>query len=250
MLLLVLTSSLAGAFGDGLPSAERLRELWHGRLDGAHFHARIRLSVARGGKHEEREIGVWRDDEPASHQERLMARFRSPPDLRGLALLYIEQLDRPNDYFVYQPDLNRVRRLPGRLARADVYGVDLEYLGFGVAQIEPTGIESIELVELDGRRTVRVRESARRFNQRFDVRWVWLDPETWIPLRMQHLRRGRVTMDARTHEVRVMQGITTPMRVTFDRPLEAEVVTLTVDEIDYVTPIPESHFSTLKLIPR
>jgi hypothetical protein len=210
----------------------------------------VRLGVARGEKHEEREIGVWRDDAPGSRQERLMARFRSPPDLRDLALLYIEQLDRPNDYFVYQPELNRVRRLPARLARADVYGVDLEYLGFGVAQIEPTEIESIDIVDLDGRRTVRVRESARQFNQRFDERWVWLDPETWIPLRTQHLRQGRVTLDAQTHEVRIVQGVATPMRVTFERPLEEEVVTMTVDEIDYASPIPESHFSTLALIPR
>ena len=53
-------------------------------------------------------------------------------------MLFLEQQTRPNDYFLYQPELRRVRRLPEAVANDDVYGIDLEFLGFGVAQSEPT----------------------------------------------------------------------------------------------------------------
>ena len=72
-----------------------------------------------------------------------MARFEEPPDLRGLGLLYIENQDGANEYFLYQPATRRVRRIGQSLAREDVYGIDLEYLGFGLAVGEPTRAESV-----------------------------------------------------------------------------------------------------------
>lgn len=230
------------------PSPERLRELWHGRLEGAHFSGVARLHVTLDGREEERLIEVWRDDATEGGHERFMARFREPSDLRNFALLYMERPEGPNDYFVYQPGTGRVRRISGRLAREDVYGVDLEYLGFGVAQIEPTEIESIEEVELDGERRIRVRERAERHNTRFETRVVWLDPETWLPMRTEHRRNGTVRLRARTLEVEAVQEVPTPMRIVFVRPHQDQRVELVLEEIDYHTPIPQAQFSTLELL--
>lgn len=247
LVLLALLLWPLPALGE-LPPAERVRELWHGRLDGVHFSGVARLRVTIDGSQEERVIEIWRDDETEGGHERFMARFRKPSDLRNLALLYMERPDRPNDYFAYQPGTGRVRRIAGRLARQDSYGVDLEYLGFGVAQIEPTEIESIEEVQSDGERRIRVRERAKRHNTRFDRRIVWLDPETWVPMRTEHHRDGSLTLRARTLEVETIQGIATPMRVVFVRPPQDQRVDLLLEEIDYETSIPDSRFSTLELL--
>lgn len=245
---LLLAASSSYALGDGLPTEAELRREWLGRLDGRHFSARIRLVVAWQDKQEERVVEVWRDDETDGSQERLMARFRDPPDLRGLALLYVENPDRSNDYFVYQPELDRVRRINDRTAREDIYGVDLEYLGFGVAQIEPTDITEIREDRHDGRAVVLVEERAKRKNERFDTRRVWVDPKSWVPLRTQHWRDGRLTLDATTRSVETVDGVATPMHVRFERPLVGEAVEFWVEAIDYRAPIPASHFSALALI--
>lgn len=238
----------ASAVTNDLPSEEQLRASWLGRLDGLHFTAQVRMTISWQGKREERVIEVWRDDDPERHQERLMARFRDPSDLRGFALLYVEQAGRSNDYFVYQPELDRVRRISDRAAREDIYGVDLEYLGFGVAQIEPTTITSIRQGEHEGRSVVRVEERAQRSNDRFDTRLVWIDTESWIPLRTQHLRNGQVTLDATTERVETIDGVPTPMQIRFERPLVGERVDFSVETIDYKAPIPPSYFSALSLI--
>ena len=54
-----------------------------------------------------------------------MVRFEVPEDLRGSALLSIEQQDRPNDDFVYQSSARSVRRVPKTVVDEDTYGVDL-----------------------------------------------------------------------------------------------------------------------------
>ena len=225
---------------------ESVRERWLSRLDGRHFTATVILTLERGGGAELRRLLVWRDDE-GSRRERVMARFDEPPDMQGLGVLYIQNPDRGNDYFLYQPATRRVRRIAEALAREDVYGIDLEYLAFGLAQREPTRVESMVPESLAGRATLRLTETALQANPRFDRRTTWIDPETFIPVESVHYRGDKETLRARTAEVRTVQGVPTPTRIVFDRPATHETVTMTVAQIDYDAPIPEQYFSTMAL---
>ena len=242
---------LAGAAiaeDDALPlTSETVKQRWHGRLDGTHFAATVRLSMDLPGMHEEREVVVWRTDE-GEGQERVMIRFLSPEDVRNLGVLFLEQQGRPNDYFVYQPASKRVRRLPETIANDDVYGIDLEFLGFGVAQSEPTELVGMKQETLDGRRTYRIEERALRENPRFDTRVTWLDAESFIPLRTEQVRRGSLRLSARTTEVKPVQGIPTPLGMDFENHQDHRKVSMRVAEVDYRGAIPEEYFSTLALV--
>jgi hypothetical protein len=238
----------AAASEDAPPlTPESVKSHWHSRLSGRHFSARVRLSMDMGGIHEERELLVWRTDE-AVGAERVMVRFTQPESVRNLGVLFLEQPDRPNDYFLYQPDLRRVRRLPESIANDDVYGIDLEFLGFGVAQSEPTQIEGMKREMLDGRPTYRLTESALRENPRFDERVTWLDAESFIPLRTEQFRAGKRRLVAHTVETRAVNGIETPMHMEFENQAEHRKVSLRVAEVDYEVAIPEEYFSTLALV--
>lgn len=252
LVLVALGVSASGGSSEGLeiPSPAEAKRRWQGRLHGVHFSARVSLVIRRGEDREERVIDVWRDDETQGHRERLMARFDSPPDLRGLGLLYLENEDQPNDYFLYQPATQRVRRVPEALAKEDVYGVDLEYLGFGVAQIEPTELDSLTPEAVDGRPAFRLTERALAANPRFEERVVWLDASSFVPLRTEHRRLGKTTLAARTETLREIHGVVTPMRVIFERLRGRESVEMSVERIDYEQPIPSAFFSTLSLIKR
>jgi len=86
--------------------------------------------------------------------------------------------------------------------------------------------------------------------QRFERRIVWLDPSSWIPLRAEHERDGATTLVARTLGIRDIQGVPTPARVVFERPLDHETIDMEFESVDYEAPIPSSFFSTLELIKR
>ena len=228
-------------------SPGEVKRLWHGRLDGRHFVARVRLEMNLAGLRESRELRIWRDDRDDRH-ERLLIRFEAPVDLRNVGLLYFEQDDQPNDYFLYQPATRRVRRLPETVANEDVYGIDLEFLGFGVAQTEPTRIENLALVTLAGRRAYRLSERAVKRNARFDRRVTWLDAETFVPMKTEHHRGGELVLVAETTRVETIGGVVTPMSMSFRRIDTLREVELTVDEVDYTTPIPDEYFSVMALV--
>lgn len=217
------------------------------RLAGTHFTALLRLRIEASDWREQRVLRLWRDDQGAA-RERVMLRFEEPLDLRGVAILYLENSDRPNDYFLYQPAYRRVRRVPEAMAREDVYGVDLEYLGFGGAQLVPTQLESERHETLDGRPVIRFSEVAREPNQRFDRRVVWLDAANDVPLRMEHERNGERVLIARTLAIASVDGVPTPQAMVFERLAERKTVSVSVEQVDYRSPIPEEFFSTFRLV--
>ena len=76
----------------------------------------------------------------------------------------------------------------------------------------------------------------------------WIDAETFIPLRTEHMLKGRIVLVANTRDVKPVQGVPTPRRVSFEKPLEDGHVELYIDEVDYQAEIPEDVFSTLSLM--
>jgi len=219
--LLALAAS-AAAIESGSLGPEAVKKRWHSRLAGMHFSARVQLSMDMGGIHEE--------------------------SVRNVGVLFLEQQGRPNDYFLYQPELRRVRRLPEAIASDDVYGIDLEFLGFGVAQSEPTEILDMAPETLDGRPTYRLRERALRPNPRFEERLTWIDASSFIPVRTEQFRAGAKRLVARTTEIRDVRGVATPTRMEFENTIDRRKVLLRVAEVDYDVPIPEEYFSTMALV--
>jgi hypothetical protein len=248
--LLVCLVCAAGlrAQDDAIPlSADQVADRWHGRLDGRHFFARVELEMDLAGLRERRTLRVWRDD-GGSQDERLLVRFDEPADLRDVGLLYLEHSDRPNDYFLYQPSTRRVRRLPVSIADDDIYGIDLEFLGFGVAQTEPTEILSMTRERVSGRDAYRLSERALEKNPRFDQRTTWIDASNFVAVRSEHVREGDVVLIAEVLEIDTLDGVPTPVRMSFRRTSGDRTVELRVASVDYTAAIPEQYFSALALV--
>jgi hypothetical protein len=226
---------------------EEVRERWHARLDARHFTARLRLEMELHGMGETRELTVYRLDDEG---ERVLLRFDRPPDLRDVRLLYREVPDRSNEYFLYTPSTRRVRRLPPLVADDDLYGVDLEYLGFGTSEVEPTEILDMRRVQLGDRSAYLLKERARAPGARFDVRLTWLDAGTFIPLRQELQRAGELVSRAETLAIREIQGVPTPVEMSFARPGDQRAVRLHFERVDYETPLGEEVFAILNLTRR
>ena len=65
----------------------------------------------------------------ADSLRRVVLRFDRPPDVRGTAMLMIENSDGPNDFYVWSPGERRVRRVLGR-SNSGLFGTDFSYDDF------------------------------------------------------------------------------------------------------------------------
>ena len=117
----------AAAARDGVPEAplELLRRAFDRRY-GADTHQQLSLVLSSKGRevqHQELEVVTKMEN----GQLRAFARFTAPPDLRDTALLVMEQEGRPDDYFLYLPALDKVRRVSGAQRSDSFMGTDLTY---------------------------------------------------------------------------------------------------------------------------
>jgi hypothetical protein len=141
---------------DARPEAagELLRRAFDRRY-GADTHQQMTLRLRAGGREVKRqEIEVVTHTEAGRLQA--LARFTAPPDLRDTALLVLEQGGRPDDYFLYLPALDRVRRVSGAQRSDSFMGTDLTYEDLERRRTEEFGDLRAEAGELAGEPVVVV----------------------------------------------------------------------------------------------
>ena len=123
----LLPRSAAPQAQDGAPESpvELMRRAFDRRY-GADTHQQMSLRLSSKGRevaHQQIEVVTMMEH----GQLRALARFTAPPDLRDTALLVMEQEGRPDDYFLYLPALEKVRRVSGAQRSDSFMGTDLSY---------------------------------------------------------------------------------------------------------------------------
>ena len=61
---------------------------------------------------------------------RVLVRLSDPPEMRGAAILMMEQSADRNDILMYLPELDRVKRVTGHMLSGSVFGTDFSYEEF------------------------------------------------------------------------------------------------------------------------
>lgn len=148
----------------------------------------------------------WKRSEEG--RSRVLMRFSDPPDLRDAALLMLQEADR-DDMWMYLPELQRVRRVTGRMMSGSMFGTDFSYEEF--QRLQGLGEESVvtrrlDDAELDGRlawvlETVP-REGVPAQERPSHERVVaWIDRELCVPLQVEFFRRAEPDEEPRKRMV-------------------------------------------------
>jgi len=131
----------------------------------------------------------WQQDE--DRLSKVMLRFDEPPDMRGSALLLLEQPGR-NDMFMYLPELKRVRRVTGPALSGGMFGTDFTYSQFerlqGVAR--DLVVERLEDETLGGE-PLHVLAHTPADDPEFEYVKSYVEPERCLPMRTEFFEPGR-----------------------------------------------------------
>lgn len=143
VMCLLIASSAAAQSGDAIPEspARILQRAFERRYDcntRQVFALQIRLHE-RDVQHQRIEVV----SQSANGRLKALARFTEPDDLRDTALLVLEQEGRPDDYFLFLPALERVRRVSGAQRSDSFMGTDLSY-----EDLERRRVEDFEALEV------------------------------------------------------------------------------------------------------
>lgn len=154
--------------------------------DGSSVQTILVRSVNRVGSTTDLRAKIyWQQDE--QKRNKVLMRFDSPPDMRGSAILLVEE-DGRNDMFMYLPELRRVRRITTHMVSGSMFGTDFSYEDFERLQgmADNASGERMPDAEAGGRATYVIRytpdsDSGSEYSHVLS----FVDQQTCVPLRME-----------------------------------------------------------------
>ncbi len=178
---------------------------------------------------------------------RMLVRFDSPQDMRGLGILLRERPTFEYDVFVYQPTLKKVRRVSLYQRGDRFFGTDLAFEDLEGKRSEQWDVEFIRTEGLNGREAYVIALVPEGFPSGYERLVVWFDRELPLMLRVEFYRRGELLKTAQMSAEDVVErgGFFVPTRLKFSSGEEFTV--LEVSRIEIHEEIPAQRFTTTSL---
>jgi outer membrane lipoprotein-sorting protein len=245
--VLFLMGSLIPAYvyaQDAAQIVERSRN----RIQAQTTSTRSRMVIrARNGSTTERVIDQYsKDDAQGNH--RMVIVFQSPSSVSGTRFLTIENANRGNDQWIFQPSLgNRARRLVASEGSSSFLGTDLS--NDDIASLNrKTDLDNHRLLRedtLSGRACYVIESVPKDSSYQYSKMILWVDKENYVNYRVElYDRRGTQVKLLEIVELREIQGRLTPVETRMTTLAAGTSTTIYSDIVRYDDNIPESVFTT------
>jgi len=184
-------------------------------------------------------------------ESRALARFASPPDVRGSALLLVQGGDQ-SDMFMYLPELKRVRRVTGRTLQGSMFGTDLSYEDFERLQgmVDDHSSTRLPDAEVDGRPvSVLQAEPGRGADSQYSRVVSFVDRETCLPLRTELYEGDELSKVATTsrEDMRKEASGWVPTRIRMEDRVDGTHTVVEVTAIETEVELRDRLFSQMEL---
>lgn len=180
--------------------------------------------------------------------EKNLLKYLKPNRLKGQSIL---MLNDANDIWIYFPKTGRIRKLATHAKKQKLEGSDFSYedLGGSDAFIDDYDAMLKGEEKKEGKRCyklelTRVAESSASYSKVI----MWVEKETYVPLVIDYFHDGDPELLEKqlvTGNVKLIDGISTPMKVVMYNKLDNTHTTMEIDGITYDVELPDDLFTEM-----
>ena len=178
----------------------------------------------------------------------VMLRFEKPLDRRGSALLMLQK-EKNTDMFMYLPELDRTRRVTGRMLEGSMFGTDFTYEQFQRLQglAEDVEVNRLDDTELAGN-TVQVLEHipSKAEGTRRERVLSFIDPERCVQLRAEFFDGDggpRKVLEVDVTSIQQQDGLWIPRKMKMKDLKDGTETDLYIEKLEIGVKIPKRTFS-------
>lgn len=204
--------------------------------------ARVKMTITDGqGRKREKELTILRlNTDDKDEGQKFYVYFHQPADERGTVFMVWKHVGRDDDRWLYLPALDVTRRIAASDERTSFVGSDFFY-----EDISGRGIEEDhhELVSTDATYFVVKSTPKDPGKVEFDSFTAWIHKGTFIPVRIEFEKGGKVYRQATTLEVKDIQGKKTVVRGSMKDLEKGSETVLEYSTVQYDIGLPEDIFT-------
>jgi hypothetical protein len=193
----------------------------------------------------------WTLERLGSHgQSKVVLRFTSPADVKGVALLIVNHPDRASDQWMWTPAIERDRRIALQDRSTRFFGTD-----FSFEDLEERDVDQYDYVMLgddavDGSACWKIQSTPRQAKRsQYTQSIVWIRKDNYAFARIESLIKDQVVRRLAYSNLQNVQGIWTAKQLEMVDLRRGSRTRLTLDQLEYNVALKEESF-TLQAIRR
>lgn len=178
----------------------------------------------------------------------VMMRFEAPLDRRGSALLMLQK-EETTDMFMYLPELDRTRRVTGRMLEGSMFGTDFSYEQFQRLQglAEDIAVTRLDDVEVEGGNRYVLEYIPQQVAGTRKERVVsYIDPENCVQMRTEFFAGEgnlRKVLEVNSASISRDSGLWIPRKMTMKDMRDGTETDLNIEKLEIGVEIPRKTFN-------
>jgi outer membrane lipoprotein-sorting protein len=125
--------------------------------------------------------------------------FDRPRDVKGTAFLSYTHATRPDDQWLYLPALKRVKRISSSNKSGPFMGSEFAYEDISSQEVDKYTYKYLRDAQLDGKDVFVIERYPRYRNSGYTRQIVWIDKQTWRPLKIEFYDRKNSLLKTLTY---------------------------------------------------
>lgn len=218
-------------------------------LDGGRsMQMRTKMEVIEGGKvTRSRSMDFRRKTAEGSDRARID--FLSPADVKGMALIIIDQPGKDADQYLYTPALRRVRRIRGSLKSQEFADSDFSYEDMERTDIDEADHTLVGQEPQEGNVCFKIESKRKKGARSQYARYVsWIDAQTYVLRKMEmYGTDGQLLKVLRSLKAEKVLDVWTQMKLEMENVSKKRKTLLETESVQYDVALDEQTFSTASL---
>lgn len=206
----------------------------------------------KGGGDRERVLQMF-DKRSPDGEDKMIAFFLSPPEVKDTAFLQLAHRDRDDDQWMYLPELKRTRRITSRLRDQSFMGTDFSYRDLEILGEIRNWTEKEAQAKLVGREDVdgascHVIELTPQQEGGYGKIVVWMDEKLLVSRRMDfHSADGKLVKTLLQGDVRDVGAIPTAHRMDMKNVEKGTSTEVKLTDVKYDSGLSDDLFTERRL---
>jgi hypothetical protein len=196
------------------------------------------------GKNKITEKG-WRYERIGSAgNSKVVLRFMSPPEVKGVALLIANHPDKASDQWMWTPSIARERRIALQDRKTRFFGTDFSFEDLEERDVDQFDFKVLGEEALDGQVCWKLESRPKQSkSSQYSHSYLWVRKDIYAFLQVESFQKEKLIRRLKYQNYQKMQGIWTPLTVEIADVERKSRTVLKTDKLEYNLPLKEDAFT-------
>ena len=187
----------------------------------------------------------WTLTRLGSHgQSRMVLRFNTPAEVKGVALLVANHPDRASDQWMWTPAIERDRRIALQDRSTRFFGTDFSFEDMEERDVNQFDYSLLGDEAVDGAASWRVQSIPKESkSSQYTRSVVWIRKDNYTIVRIESYVKDQPVRRLNYSDIQNIQGIWTARRLEMSDLRRGSRTVLTLDKLEYNVPMKDEDFT-------